>query len=154
MPSGMERPYFFMGSTRDPVYAWRWQSRAAAEEMLGKGPGKLEKLASNNGLTAQGVFDKGQWRVLFRRKLVSTDTTNALTFPVGQPVPVAFFAWDGDNGEQGTQGSLSTWYFVYLAEPTSNSVYATPLIATLLTAAVGVFVVRRAQKNPEGGNHV
>jgi mono/diheme cytochrome c family protein len=154
MATGMERPYFFMGSARDPVYAWRWQSRGPAEEMLGKGPGKLEKLGSNNGLAVQGVFDKGQWRVLFRRTLAAADSVNALTFPVGQPVPVAFFASDGDNGEQGTQGSLSTWYFVYLAEPTSSSVYATPLIATLLTAAVGVFVVRRAQKNPEGSNHV
>jgi DMSO reductase family type II enzyme heme b subunit len=146
VPAGMERPYFYMGSGREPVYVWRWQSRGPVEEMMGRGPGKLEKLPTTNGLVAQSVFDKGQWRVLFRRPLVAKDSASAITYTVGQPIPVAFFAWDADNGEQGTQGSLSTWYFVYLGEPTGKTVYATPLIATLLTAAVGVFAVRRAQR--------
>src|SRR2546422_6615133 len=27
LPQGMERPYFLMGATTDPVYQWRWTSR-------------------------------------------------------------------------------------------------------------------------------
>jgi DMSO reductase family type II enzyme heme b subunit len=146
IPAGMERPYFFMGNARDPVYLWRWQSPGEATEMQGRGPGILSALPTGNGLAAQSVFEDGQWRVLFHRPLTVMDSANAIALRVGQPIPVAFFASDGDNAEDGTRGSLSTWYFVYLGEPTSNSVYLTPLVATLLTAGLGLFVVRRAQK--------
>ncbi|MGQ0815943.1 MAG: c-type cytochrome [Gemmatimonadota bacterium] len=142
----MERPYFFMGSTRDPVYVWHWQSRGQASEMQGRGPGTLTPLPRSSGLAAQSAFDQGQWRVVFRRSLATADSANAIAFAAAQPIPVAFFAWDGDNGEQAIQGSLSTWYFVYLGEPPSKRVYATPLIATLLTAGLGLFAVRRTQR--------
>lgn len=145
LTTGMERPYFFMGSTREPIYLWHWQSRGQASEMLGRGPGQMAPLPQGNGLATEASFDQGQWRVVFRRPLAATDSANALAMSVGQPIPVAFFAWDGDNGEQATQGSLSTWYFIYLGEPTRKAVYTTPLIATLLTAGLGLFAVRRAQ---------
>jgi hypothetical protein len=59
---------------------------------------------------------------------------------------MALFAWDGDNGEAGARGAISTWYFIYLDEPTSGTVYATPVVAMLLTAGLGVFAVGRAQR--------
>jgi mono/diheme cytochrome c family protein len=152
IPSGMERPYFFMGNTREPVYLWHWQSRGPVQEMLGRGPGSMDPLPTGNGLVAESVFDRGQWRVTLRRPLAATDSTNALSFASGQPIPVAFFAWDGDNGEHDTKGALSTWYFVYLGEPTPKSVYATPLIATLLTAGLGFFFVGRAQRRERERN--
>lgn len=150
--AGMERPYFFMGSARDPVYLWQWQSRGETAEVLGRGPGVVERLPSGNGLAVQSVFEQGQWRVVFSRPLVPMDSANATALTTGQPIPVAFFARDGDNAEDGTRGSLSTWYFLYLGEPTNNSVYLTPLVATLLTAGLGLLVVRRAQKRERDSN--
>ncbi len=147
IPSGMERPYFFMGSARDPVYLWRWQSRGQpVAEMLGRGPGRLDPSPATNGLTGESSFADGQWRVLFRRALAAQDTANALTFATGQSIPMAIFAWDGDNTEHGLRGAISTWYFIYLAEPVSGTLYATPILAMLLTAGLGVFAVGRAQK--------
>jgi len=147
IPSGMERPYFFMGSARDPVYVWHWQSRGTVQEMEARGPGLLTPLPGNgNGLTGTAAFDQGRWRVVLRRPLAAADSTRALTFLPGQPIPMALFAWDGDNTERGTRGSLSTWYFVSLEEPVSGAVYATPLLATLLTAGLGIAVVGRAQR--------
>ncbi len=146
-PTGMDRPYFFMGSTREPVYAWHWQSTTGVREARGRGPGVLESLGGpGNGLTGEAVFEAGQWHLMVRRPLAATDSANALSFPAGQAIPMAFFAWDGDNGESGTKGSLSTWYFLQLTEPTPATSYATPLIAVLLTAGFGVFVVGRAQR--------
>jgi cytochrome c oxidase cbb3-type subunit 2 len=146
-PTGMERPYFYMGNARQPVYAWHWENGTGGREALGRGPGRLEPLAgAGNQLNTEAAFDQGQWRVVFRRPLAATDTENALSFPPGAPVPMAFFAWDGDNSETGTRGSLSTWYFLQLTEPTSATLYATPLIAVLLTAGLGVFAVGRAQR--------
>jgi mono/diheme cytochrome c family protein len=150
IPSGMERPYFFMGNTRDPVYLWHWQSRGQAAEMRARGPGLMEPLAGAGSLTAHSTFDNGQWRVVFRRPIAAADSANAVTFTGGQPVPMAIFAWDGDNGEHGTRGALSTWYFVQLTEPAPASTYTTPLIATLLTAGLGVLVVGRAQRRERG----
>ena len=146
-PAGMERPYFFMGGARDPVYVWHWSSDAGGREETGRGPGRLEPIAGEgNALATEAVFDRGQWRVQFRRPLAAADSANALSFPIGQPVPIAFFAWDGDNGERDLRGSLSTWYFLQLTEPTPPTTYATPFVAMLLTAGLGVFAVGRAQR--------
>jgi hypothetical protein len=108
--------------------------------------GGMQPLGSSNGLTGGAAFAQGQWRVVMRRPLVPSDSVNAIQFPTGEPVPIAFFAWDGDNGESGTRGSLSTWFFVYLTEPASGAAFATPLVATLLTAGLGIFAVGRAQR--------
>ena len=147
IPQGMERPYFFMGTTREPVYAWHWQSSGTQfSERIGRGPGVLDALPSSNGLAGEAAWEGGQWRVVFRRPLAAQDSTNALTFGTGQPVPMALFAWDGDNTETGTRGSVSTWYFVQLEEPVSGTIYATPVLAVLLTAGLGIFAVGRAQR--------
>lgn len=151
IPDGMERPYFFMGNARDPVYMWHWQSQGQGTEMLARGPGIMDPLGTGNGLTSDAVFEDGRWSVTFRRP-IAAQSADAIGFAAGQPIPVAFFAWDGDNGESGTRGSLSTWFFVYLTEPTSSGVFATPLIATLLTAGLGFFVVGRAQRRYRNGN--
>lgn len=149
-PEGMQRPYFFMGESRDPVYVWHWDSRAGAREELGRGPGQLEP-TSDNGLGVDARFVDGEWQVQFRRPLAAVDSTNALSFVSGQAIPMAFFAWDGDNGESGRQGALSTWYFLQLTEPTPATLYATPFLAILLTAGLGLFAVGRAQKRERTG---
>jgi hypothetical protein len=64
---------------------------------------------------------------------------------------MALFAWDGDNTETGLRGSLSTWYFVHLEEPVPITTYAAPILAVLLTAALGVLAVGRAQKRERQG---
>ena len=148
VPSGMERPYFLMGTAREPVYLWRWQSEPeGAAELLGRGMARMDPLpGAGNGLAGASVFDDGQWRVVMRRPLAAADSANAITFAGQQPIPMALFAWDGDNGEAGARGAISTWYFIYLDEPTSGTVYATPVVAMLLTAGLGVFAVGRAQR--------
>jgi hypothetical protein len=66
--------------------------------------------------------------------------------PIQQAIPIAFQAWDGDYGESGNQGSISTWYFIQLQERTPVTVYVAPVLAMLLTAGLGMLVVVRAQK--------
>jgi hypothetical protein len=148
VPSGMERPYFLMGNAREPVYLWRWQSDPeGAAELLGRGMARMDPLpGAGNALTGASLFDDGQWRVVLRRPLAAADSANAIAFAGQQPIPMALFAWDGDNGEAGARGAISTWYFIYLDEPTSGTVYATPVVAMLLTAGLGVFAVGRAQR--------
>jgi len=147
IPSGMERPYFLMGSGSAPVYQWRWTStaRTAAVAGLARGIDRFDPL-SGGGPAAQAMYDHGQWRVVFTRALASTDTASQLPFRTGRAIPVAFFASDGSNGEHGTRMAVSTWYFLALDEPVPARVFISPVLAMMLTLGLGMLVVWRAQQ--------
>ena len=153
IPDGMERPYFLMGDDRDPVYLWRWESGQQASELLARGLARYEPLsgAQPGALIAEAVFDQGEWRLMLRRTMDAGGVEDRLGFESGRAIPMTLFAWDGSNGETGTQGAIRSWYFLYLDQPTASSVYVTPVLATLLTAALGVVVVRRAQRRARNG---
>jgi len=152
IPEGMDRPFFLMGDARNPVYQWRWSSDApGAERATARGMLDVVPLGAG-GLTAEAVWEEGQWQLLLRRSLESPEGTGALDFEVGRAIPVAFFAWDGDHGEDGTRGSVSSWFFVHLEEETPPSTYVTPLVAFLLTGGLGLLVVGRAQRREREGH--
>ena len=144
IPSGMERPYFLMGSASAPVYQWRWSSTGGGTSGLGRGIERFDAGASA-GPAVQSVYDAGQWRLVFTRALATSDTASQLQFRTGRAIPVAFFAWDGSNGEQGTRMAVSTWYFLALDEPTPARVFVAPIVAMVLTLALGMVVIWRAQ---------
>jgi mono/diheme cytochrome c family protein len=155
IPPGMERPYFLMGNARDPVYLWQWKSSPdAVSEALAKGITQITPLAGGS-VASNAVFENGQWQLVLRRALTVADTTNRIQFSAGRAIPMAFFAWDGNSGEESTRGAVSTWYFVYLDQPTPMTVYTTPVVAAMLTAGLGLLVVVRAQRrerNSQSGN--
>lgn len=149
IPTGMERPYFLMGNSSAPVYQWRWAStaRTAAVAGLARGVERFDPIAGAGGtIPAQAVYDHGQWRVVFTRALASPDTATQLPFRSGRAIPVAFFAWDGSNGEHGTRMAVSTWYFLALDEPVPARVFISPVLAMVLTLGLGLLVVWRAQQ--------
>ena len=147
IPTGMERPYFLMGSPNGPVYQWRWTSTAPAAAVAGlaRGVDRFDPIPAAP-LAAQSVYDHGQWRVVFTRALASADTASQLPFRSGRAIPVAFFAWDGSNGEHGTRMAVSTWYFLALDEPVPARVFISPVLAMVLTLGLGLLVVWRAQQ--------
>jgi hypothetical protein len=100
----------------------------------------------NSQLSGTSSFDQGEWSVVFRRPIVSADSANRLSFRSGVAIPMAVFAWDGNNGETGTKGSISTWYYIYLDQKTPRTVYTAPVATIALTAGLGLLFVRRAQK--------
>jgi DMSO reductase family type II enzyme heme b subunit len=153
IPDGMERPYFLMGDDRDPVYLWRWERGQQATELVARGLARYEPLGGvqPGALVAEAVFDQGEWRLMLRRTMDAEGVEDRLGFEPGRAIPMALFAWDGSNGETGAQGAIGSWYFLYLDQPTASSVYVTPVLATLLTAALGVVVVRRAQRRARNG---
>ena len=79
-------------------------------------------------------------------KRISQLDTIADALVTGEAIPMSFFAWDGNNGESGNRGSLSSWYFLLLEEPISTKVYVAPPIAMLLAGALGFLMVRRVQR--------
>ena len=145
IPDGMERPYFLMGAATDPVYQWRWTSQPRrAVAGLARGIDQFDALPS--APAAQAVYDHGEWRVVFTRALATPDTANDVQLATGRAIPVAFFAWDGSDGEQGSRMAVSTWYFLALDRPTPASVVVSPLIAMVVTLGLGMLVIVRAQR--------
>jgi mono/diheme cytochrome c family protein len=140
-------PYFLMGDAREPVYLWSWRSDRGVEEALARGPGSIEALPPDGApVVAQATFADGRWQLVMRRALVAQDTALRTSFPTAQPIAIAFYAWDGSNGETGGRGSIGSWYYLHLEEPVTAGVYVTPLLAVLITAALGLLIVARARK--------
>jgi len=148
LPTGMERPYFLQGDARRPAYMWSWRGdHARAVEMVARGLGTgQEQPASSQQVSAEATWADGEWRVLFRRSLATPDSTADLQLPRATVVPVAFQAWDGNNGEAGNQAAVSTWYFLALEEAVPVSVFITPLVVFLLAGGLGLVMVVRAQR--------
>ena len=155
LSDGMERPYFLQGDTRRPAYTWTWQSGVAgAIESVARGLGTaLAQPDEEQHVTTVAEHADGEWKVLFSRSLDSGGADD-LVFPVGQAVPMAFQAWDGDNGESGNQGAVSTWYFLYLKQPTPMAVYVAPPVVLILTLFFGLAVIRHAQLEASGVDRV
>lgn len=153
LSDGMERPYFLQGDTRRPTNTWTWRSDVPdAFESIARGMGTaVPQPDGEQHVRAEAEHSDGEWRVLFVRSL-DTGGAEDLVFPVGQTVPVAFQAWDGDNGESGNQGAVSTWYFLFLEQPTPMSVYVAPPIALVLTLLFGLLVIRQAQWEASGAS--
>jgi mono/diheme cytochrome c family protein len=145
IPPGMERPFFLMGTTTDPVYQWRWTSRPRhAVAGLARGIERFDTLPE--APAAQATYEHGEWRLVFTRALATPDTANEVQLEAGRAIPVAFFAWDGSSGEHGSRMAVSTWYFLALDRPTPPGVFISPVLAMLVTLGLGLVVVRRAQR--------
>jgi DMSO reductase family type II enzyme heme b subunit len=141
----VELPYFLGGSTRQPVMLWRWSSDGdKLEEGTATGLGRFTPAASGN-VAHSARYDRGEWTLQITRPLVPADSA-AIPFVPGRAMPIAFFAADGSSGEDDVRGAVSAWYAVYLDVPAPPRVYIAPVVAVLLTAGLGLAVVRRAQK--------
>jgi DMSO reductase family type II enzyme heme b subunit len=146
-----ERPYFLGGSTKRPVYVWRWTSQPMrVDEGSETGLGTFTAFPATR-VTENARYVDGQWQVVFTRPFASNDTTQAPAFTTGHAIPMAFFAADGSNGEDDVRGSVSTWYAVYLAVPTPSRVFVAPIATIVLSAGLGMLLVARAQRRERGG---
>ncbi len=151
LTEGLELPYFLAGGSQRPVYALQWTSSPdEIHEGTAAGLGTFSASSGASELTHAAAFADGEWQLTFTRPLAPVDSTQALTLVTGRPIPIGFFAADGTSGEDHIRGAVSAWYSIYLDVPTPPSVYVAPLIAALLTAALGMLVVRRAQQRERG----
>jgi hypothetical protein len=113
---------------------------------LARGLERFDPSGGGGTVAAQAVYDHGAWRVVLTRALATLDTAHELQVRTGRAIPVAFFAWDGSNGEHGTRMAVSTWYFLALDEATPARVFISPVLAMAVTFALGLLVVWRAQR--------
>ena len=137
-----EKPYFVMGNSKSAVNLWRWTNSndlarqdppasddaewaryhvaydgaAKLESLLAKGRTAIAPLASQDPLQGSLHYENGSYTLLVTRKLVSADATE-IQMVQGSFIPMAFWAWDGHNGESDMKASLSAWYYLVLEQP-------------------------------------
>jgi DMSO reductase family type II enzyme heme b subunit len=142
-----EPPYFLGGSTRRPAHQWRWSSTPdVVAQGTATGLGRFTADATASPLTHAARFVDGEWQLQMTRALVPADTARAPVLVAGRAIPIAFFAADGSNGEDAVRGAVSGWYAIYLDVATPTRVYVAPGLTMLLTAGLGLMLVRQAQR--------
>ncbi len=151
--TGTKKPHFFRGDSSNPVNLWVWKSdladqgEPAAEEANARGwkqPPRVQD-EDQQQIAASAVWDDGRWSVILKRSRI-TDGRGDVQFKQGQFIPLALNAWDGSNGEHGRVMSLSSWYNVLLEAPTPISVYIYTILAILIMAVLGLWMVKKARE--------
>ncbi len=151
-PAGGEtedRPYFLMGDSARPVYLLTWQAGAGVGEATAGGIGKLTPRTGDK-VQAKGaaVYDAGQYRVVLRRPLRAAEATD-FAFRVGDFFPVAFWVWDGSEGDEGAKAAVTSWYYGRLEPPASRRKFVLPPVAALVTVVAEYGVVWWARRRRE-----
>tara|TARA_B100000315_G_C14583581_1_gene591769 strand:- start:2219 stop:3058 length:840 start_codon:yes stop_codon:yes gene_type:complete len=59
-------------------------------------------------VSGRGIYDKGLWKVVFKRTLKAEDETIDAKFSESKML-CAFAAWDGSKGDRGGRKSISDW---------------------------------------------
>ncbi|MBI2460172.1 MAG: c-type cytochrome [Candidatus Rokubacteria bacterium] len=145
-----ERPYFLMGDGARPVYLLTWRSDGGVGEANVTGLGKLTP-QRGEAVQARGqvAYADGRYRLVIKRPLETGDA-NDFAFPAREFFPVAFFAWDGSSGEQGSKGSISSWYYIRVEAPPSRRQFVIPPLVVLLAVVAEVLAVRWARRQGAG----
>jgi DMSO reductase family type II enzyme heme b subunit len=153
LPTGAgtgERPYFLMGDSGHPVYLLTWTAGTGVGEATATGATQVTP-QSGESVQARGqaVYDAGQYRVVIHRPRQTPDPAD-FAFPEAQFFPVALWAWDGSEGEDGPRAAVSTWYYGRLEAPPSRRQFVIPPLAVLATVVVQLGVLRWAQGRRAG----
>jgi DMSO reductase family type II enzyme heme b subunit len=150
-PGTGDRPYFLMGDGSNPVYLLTWRAGTGVGEATGTGPGKLTPQAGEAvQAKGQAVYEAGQYRAVIRRPLTTPDA-RAFAFRPGEFFPMAFWAWDGSEGDEGPKAAISTWYHARLEPPGSRRRFVVPPILALVTGAAELGLVRLARRRQPAG---
>jgi len=154
IPTGPERPHFFLGSPRRPVVLWHWKAdldEAGSNPVVkerGEGfQGPIAELpAEAQDVTGRGVWKDGRWRVVMTRPLAPKDPAKDVAFEVGRLIPIAVQAWDGSNGEKDLMMSLSSWNFLLLESTLPWTAYLSPLLGLAVAGLAEWWLIRRVRR--------
>ncbi|MDP1904735.1 MAG: c-type cytochrome [Pseudomonadota bacterium] len=141
--TGTEKPYFLLGDRAHPVDHWRWNAAQGLARQVFAGHDQATP-RDTQGLTATGDYKDGQYRVVFRRALQGR--SGELAFAPGAFVPIAFQAWDGEQGDEGLKMAMSSWYSLLLEPPTPFTVYLWPLGIGFIALGGEVWLLRRSRR--------
>lgn len=147
IPTGAKRPFFLMGDSELAVQLLRWGSSSGMTELNGNGLDKRHpQPASSQETTATGEFINGQYQVVMKRPLKTANAAQDIQFETGRFIPIAFFVWDGSNGETGGKMALTSWYYFMMEPELPKITYVYPAMAVVLVGGLQWWVIRRLRQ--------
>lgn len=110
------QPYFLNGDESHPVNLWQWKSHPnRVLEQTAKGMADItEHPESSQQVQSKVIFRYGQYHLVMKRKLSTSDKENDTQLEGGKTVPFAINAWDGNVKETGSRKSISSWFQMVL----------------------------------------
>ena len=104
-------PYFLNGDQEHPVNLWTWISGSnKTTELSAQGlQHQREHQPDSQLVQSKVIFRYGQYQLVMKRKLITSDKSNDVQFEGGTTIPITINAWDGNVKETGTQKAISTW---------------------------------------------
>ncbi len=146
-PGGVIKPYFIMGDKKLGVNLWTWRSETnEVLESNSNGIHSEEQFQNRSDVMGKGVYKNGQYRVILKRALKTADTEKDIQFESGEFFPIAFYAWDGGNGETLTKRSITPWYFVLMQPEVPKSVYIYPPVVVVIVFGLEFLLQRMLKK--------
>lgn len=151
---GSERPYFLMGDANHPTDLWYWRNDpGTVVKVQTTGSQSFQPGESTGGVTGQGRFDDGQYRLVLKRALRTKDAEKEVQFQVGVFQPFSMTVWDGSNGEQGGgKRAVMAWYNLYLEpEPSKAPMYLmlVGIVVGLIVEFSALYVTRKHHANAQ-----
>ncbi len=148
IPAGNRKPYFILGDGQTPVDLWFQDlARDRPEMFVARGSGNVESQGMS-ALSSVAAYDRGQWRVVFKRPL----REGGVALEEGLFVPVAFSVWDGFNRERGNKRGLTRWFSLYLepgGETSTTGPVARAVAITLGLELVLIATVRHRRRRAQ-----
>jgi hypothetical protein len=143
-----QRPHFLMGDQQTGAYLWYWRADVgSAQEMNSQG---LQKMTRQNQerqqLSSMVQYNKGQWRLVIKRALKTPDEQD-LSFEPGKFIPIAFFAWDGSNGDYSTKMSISSWYYLLLRPLRPVVLFVYPPLTVVIVIGLEFWVMKKIKRS-------
>jgi complex iron-sulfur molybdoenzyme family reductase subunit gamma len=125
---GMRLPYVGMGHEGHAVALWLWRADGRAETLAAEGFGSLTPQPSD-GVIARSVWDRGRWKVVFKRSLAAPQGAFVRLEPASAGlVPLAFAVWNGEAGQRDGDKFLSSWLFLHFQRGKVDPEYAKSLV--------------------------
>lgn len=145
---GLKKPYFLFGDEKNGVNLWSWKAGKLIESNA-NGIDKEVVQADVVAIQGAGGYQEGQYKIVIKRSLLTTDKEKDVQFEVGKFTPISFHAWDGHSGETGSKMSIAHWYFLLMEPETPKEVYIRPPLVALGVLGFLLLLQKRLRKGNE-----
>ena len=123
-------------------------ARTPVEKLAAEGFGTIRPAdPEGQDASGKGVWQDGTWKVV----MSFPRSQEAFFFEAGNPIPIAFAAWDGAKSERGGEKAVSTWYFLSLERPIGTIAYIAPLLAFVGAGAAQAWGLRLLRRKARPG---
>ncbi|MHC4266198.1 MAG: ethylbenzene dehydrogenase-related protein, partial [Planctomycetota bacterium] len=92
---------------------------SAVSDLVAQRAGSLTR-KNTQKVQGRGLWQSGNWSVIFKRLLTTEDIQSDCQFPIGR-CSATFAVWDGDQGDRGGRKSMSEWVALDIEQPQEQS---------------------------------